>query len=106
MIIWDDILRELARGSGYPEIAHAPLCLVGMSAGGGMCANITGALPERVIAAAPVCLEVGPPNEAARAVPMLTIFGERDGRQMEKLDAKLPETRRAGGHWGIAVQWG
>ena len=101
-----DGLRELARVSGHPEIAHAPLCLVGMSAGGGMCANITGALPERVIAAAPVCLEVGPPNEAARAVPMLTIFGERDGRQMEKLDAKLPEARRAGGHWGIAVQWG
>jgi hypothetical protein len=77
-----------------------------MSAGGGMSANITAAIPDRVIAAAPVCLEVGPTSEAARAVPMLTIFGERDGRQMEKLDAKLPDARRSGANWGIAVQWG
>jgi WD40 repeat protein/dienelactone hydrolase len=101
-----DGLRALALASGRPEIEHAPLCLVGMSAGGGMCANITAAIPDRVIAAAPVCLEVGPTNEAARAVPMLTIFGERDGSQMEKLDVKLPEARRAGARWGIAVQWG
>jgi hypothetical protein len=101
-----DGLRELARASGHAEIEHAPLCLAGMSAGGGMCVGITAAIPERVIAAAPVCLEVGPTNEATREVPMLTIFGERDGRQMEKLDAKLPDARSAGAKWGIAVQWG
>lgn len=99
-------LQSLATASGHPELAHAPLCLVGMSAGGGMCATLTASIPDRVIASAPVCLEVGPTNDAARKIPMLTIFGERDGRQMEKLDAKFPEAREAGAHWGLAVQWG
>ncbi len=71
-----------------------------------MSVNIAAAIPERVIAAAPVCLEVGPKNEVSNAIPMVTIFGERDGKQMEKLAAKLPIARKANAQWAIAVQWG
>ncbi len=101
-----DGLKEMAAASGRPEIANAPLCVVGMSAGGGMAVSIAEALPERVIAAAPVCLEVGPRDAATRGIPMITVFGERDGKQMEKLTAKLPEQRAQGARWAIAVQWG
>ena len=37
---------------------------------------------------------------------MLTVFGDRDGKQYEKLMAKLPEARTKGGRFGIAPQWG
>ena len=96
----------LATASGQPEIAHAPLCVVGMSAGGGMSASLAEVMPERIIAAAPVCLEVGPRTPESRRVPMLTIFGERDGKQLEKLSAKLPAQRAQGAQWAIAIQWG
>jgi hypothetical protein len=36
---------------------------------------------------------------------MITIFGERDGRQMEKLAEKLPAARSEGAQWATAVQW-
>ena len=101
-----DGLNAMAEASGHAEITNSPMCLVGMSAGGGMSVNIAEAMPERVIAVAPVCLEVGPKSEATRKIPIITIFGERDGKQMEKLSAKLPEQRALGAQWAIAVQWG
>jgi hypothetical protein len=36
---------------------------------------------------------------------MLTVFGEKDGKQMEKLLDKLPLARKEGARWAIAVQW-
>jgi len=36
---------------------------------------------------------------------MVTSFGERDGRQMEKLLTKLPVERGENAQWAIAVQW-
>jgi len=98
-------LEMLAEETGRKEIAQLPMCFVGMSAGGGMSTRLTEAMPGRTIAAAPVCLEVGPRDEASRSVPLVTIFGERDGRQMERLLAKLPAERAAGAQWAIAVQW-
>ena len=99
-------LNQLAKAGGHPEVSHFPLCVLGMSIGAGLTTRIVEAMPERVITAAPVCLEVGPRDAASERVPMITIFGEKDGRQMEKLTAKLPEARRNGAQWAIAVQWG
>lgn len=101
----DSALAEFARKSGHPELAGAKFCLVGMSAGAGMSVNIARLMPDRVIAAGPVCLEVGPRSPESMAIPMLTIFGERDGGQYEKLMARLPEAREQGARFGIAVQW-
>jgi hypothetical protein len=99
-------LTELARKSGHPELEHLPLCFLGMSRGGGMSMQLAELMPERTLASVPVCLEVGPASEATRRIPVLTVFGEKDGAQMTKLLAKLPTERQQGARWGIAVQWG
>lgn len=101
----DNALAHFAQESGHPELAKAKFCPVGMSAGAGMSVSIAKLMPERVIAAGPVCLEVGPRNPESMKIPMLTVFGERDGRQYEKLMALLPEVRADGARFGIAVQW-
>lgn len=99
-------LAELAKKSGHPEIEHMPFCWTGMSRGGGMSMQLAELMPERTIASVPVCLEVGPTSEASRRIPVLTVFGEKDGSQMAKLLGKLPTERKQQAHWGIAVQWG
>jgi hypothetical protein len=99
-------LAELAKKSGHPEIEHMPFCWTGMSRGGGMSMQFAELMPERTVASVPVCLEVGPTTEASRRIPVITVFGEKDGSQMEKLLDKLPAERKLGAHWGIAVQWG
>lgn len=98
-------LKELARASGHPEVEHMPLCVVGMSIGAGLSVRIAETLPERVIAGGPVCLEVGPRDAASMRIPMITIFGERDGKQMQLLADKLPVARRERAQWATAVQW-
>jgi hypothetical protein len=99
-------LKNLAAQSAHPEIENAPLCFVAFSAGSGMSMKFAQLMPERVIAVAPVGLEVGPRDEVTRAIPTLTIFGEKDGRQMEILGANLPKERAQGARWATAVQWG
>ena len=100
-------LRDLAVKSGHPALADAPMLISGMSAGAGMSVTLAEALPERTIACALVCLEVGPATANTRDIPMMTIFGEKDGRQMEQLAAKLPQQRAAfDARWAIAPQWG
>ncbi len=98
-------LIELAKTSGHAEIEHVPFCWTGMSRGGGMSMQLSELLPHRTIASVPVCLEVGPANDATRLIPVLTVFGEKDGSQMEKLLSKLPPERQLGARWSIAVQW-
>jgi len=102
----DKALTEFAKESGHEELVRAKFCPVGMSAGAGMSVKLAELMPDRVIAAGPVCLEVGPRSEESMKIPILTLFGERDGRQYEKLMAKLPEVRARGARFGIAVQWG
>lgn len=99
-------LPELAKKSGHPEIEHVPLCFLGMSRGGGMSAQLAERMPERTLAAVPVCLEVGPTSAEGRRIPMLTVFGEKDGKQMELLLDKLPVARKQEARWAVAVQWG
>lgn len=98
-------LADLAKQSTRPELEHLPLCFLGMSRGGGMSMQLAELMPERTIACAPVCLEVGPASEATRKVPVLTVFGEKDGQQMKLLLEKLPAERKQGAHFGVAVQW-
>jgi len=98
-------LTDLAKKTGHPELERLPLCFTGMSRGGGMSMQLAELMPERTIASAPVCLEVGPGSEATRRVPVMTVFGEKDGSQMEKLLTKLPAERQLGARFGIAVQW-
>lgn len=104
-----DLLRtgliELAKKTGHPELEHLPLCFTGMSRGGGMSMQLAELYPERTIAAVPVCLEVGPTTELGRGIPVLTVFGEKDGAQLEKLLRKLPLARQDSARFGIAVQW-
>ncbi len=97
---------EFGKATGHPELANAPFLFVGMSAGGGMSSRLTEMYPDRTIAAAPVCLEVGPRDAASRNVPMLTVFGERDGKQLERLLTKLPVERAEQAQWALGVQWG
>ncbi len=98
-------LTDLAKKTGHPELEHLPLCFTGMSRGGGMSMQLAELMPARTIACAPVCLEVGPGSDATRRVPVMTVFGEKDGSQMEKLLTKLPAERKLGARFGIAVQW-
>lgn len=101
-----DGLADLGKQLKRPELTNVPFVFVGMSAGAGMAVQFAEQLPDRTVAVAAVCLEVGPTTEAGRGIPLLTIFGEKDGKQMEQLLAKLPEARKAGALWGIAPQWG
>jgi len=98
-------LADLAKKTEHPELEHLPLCFTGMSRGGGMSMQLAELMPDRTIASVPVCLEVGPGSDATRRVPVLTIFGEKDGAQMTKLLDKLPEERKLGARFGIVVQW-
>ncbi|MBI1249326.1 hypothetical protein GC197_15960 [bacterium] len=102
----DTALAKFAEESGHQELIGAKMCLVGMSAGAGNCVRIAELMPDRIIAVGPVCLEVSPRNEPSMKIPMMTVFGERDGTQGGKLHAKLPEVRAQGALFGIAVQWG
>ncbi len=99
-------LVDLAKKTGHPEVAHMPLCFTGMSRGGGMSMQLAELMPERTIASVPVCLEVGPSSDATRRIPVLTVFGEKDGSQMSKLLTRLPVERKQSARYGIAVQWG
>jgi hypothetical protein len=99
-------LAELAGKGGRPELEHLPMCFIGMSRGGGISMQLGELVPDRTIAVAPVCLEVGPTTEAARAIPVLTIFGEKDGKQGPILLEKLPARRKDGARWAVAIQWG
>ncbi len=99
-------LVDLAKKTGHPEIAYMPLCFTGMSRGGGMSMQLAELMPERTIASVPVCLEVGPSSDATRRIPVVTVFGEKDGSQMSKLLTRLPVERKQNARYGIAVQWG
>ncbi|HYE19766.1 MAG TPA: hypothetical protein VEA69_15050 [Tepidisphaeraceae bacterium] len=99
-------LSQLAKQANRPELAHLPMCYTGMSRGGGMSMQLAEMKPERAIAVAPVCLEVGAGSEATRQIPVGTVFGEKDGSQMAKLLEKLPAERAKGARFAITVQWG
>jgi len=100
-------LADLANRSGHAELAHVPLLFSSMSAGTGMCLALAEHLPGRTLACGLVALEVGPDTPAVRDVPMVTIFGSKDGQQLPKLEALLPQRRAAlDASWSIAVQWG
>lgn len=98
-------LKDLADQSKHPEVAHAPLIAASMSAGVGMCVSLAEQLPERFLACGLACLEVGPETQRTAAVPMMSIFGERDGGQMRQHEELLPKRRTdLDSSWAITVQ--
>ena len=100
-------LADLGGKSGHAELTRAPLIFSSMSAGTGMCLALAEHLPDRTLACGLVALEVGPETPAVRNVPMLTIFGSKDGKQLPQLEALLPKRRAEfDPSWAIAVQWG
>ena len=100
-------VRDLAAQSGHAELNNAPLIFTSMSAGVGMCVTLAEQLPERTLACGLVCLGVAPETERTRDVPMMSIFGEKDGAQMAEHIERLPKTRAAlGSSWAIIPQWG
>jgi hypothetical protein len=100
-------VRDLATQSGHAELNDVPFIFSSMSAGVGMCLGLAEQLPERTLACGLVCLEAGPESDRTRDVPMMSIFGERDGRQMEQLQELLPKRRSEwNASWAIATQWG
>ena len=100
-------VRALAAQSGHAELNHAPFIFTSMSSGVGMCVTLAEQLPERTLACGLVCLEVAPETERTRDVPMMSIFGEKDGGQMAAHIERLPKTRAAlGSSWAIVPQWG
>ena len=100
-------VRDLAAQSGHAELNHAPFIFTSMSAGVGMCVTLAEQLPERTLACGLVCLEVAPETERTRDVPMMSIFGEKDGGQMNAHIERLPKARAAlGSSWAIVPQWG
>ena len=99
-------LKDLASQSKHPEIAHAPLIAASMSAGVGMCVSLAEQLPDRFIACGLACLEVGPETKRTSDIPMMSIFGERDGGQMRQHEELLPKRRTdLDSSWAITVQW-
>jgi hypothetical protein len=99
-------LQEFARQSGRTELKHAPFVVAGMSRGGGYSRAFALEFPERALAVAPVCLEAPPDEPTLRSIPFLTVFGEKDGGQMQKIMTAHPLRRGEGALWGVAVQWG
>ncbi len=99
-------LEEFAKRSERPELNHAPFCAIGTSRGGGYSRSFAKLLPERALAVAPVCLESPPDEPTLRGIPFITVFGEKDGGQMQKIMTAHPTHRGAGALWGVAVQWG
>lgn len=99
-------LQEFARQSGRTELNHAPFVVAGMSRGGGYSRAFALEFPERAVAVAPVCLEAPPDEPSLRGIPFLTVFGEKDGGQMQKIMTAHPLRRGEGAQWCVAVQWG
>lgn len=99
-------LAEFAKLSNRPELERAPFCVLGMSRGGGYSRAFALEFPDRALAVAPVCLEAPPDEPVLRSIPFLTVFGEKDGGQMQKIMTSHPQHRANGALWGVAVQGG
>ena len=101
-------LTVLARKSGHPEIASAPLLLWGMSAGGEFNYEFTAWKPERVLA-----FVVNKGNvyytalasAAARLVPGVLFTGETDlAFRTDAVSGLFAINRRAGALWAYAQE--
>lgn len=99
-------LTDFAEQSGHRELKHAPFIWMGTSRGGGYSRKMALEFPQRTLAAVPTNLEIAPDAPELREIPFWTTFGEKDGKQMEQILHKLPEVRRSGAQWGIAILWG
>lgn len=98
-------LQGLAQRSGHPEVANIGLCPVGMSWSAGQAWEITNIMPQRVIAAAVVCISnAGNITDTNRLkTPIVFIAGEGDF--VETTVRIAFENRRNGAQWCAAIRW-
>lgn len=109
----DDALQILAKNSGHPEIARAPLCLAGFSNGGAFSFSYNWYNPARVIAF--FCNKSGLAKDGgdrrANDTFAVLLYGEheqggpRSGSQAKMTDY-FQKHRSQGARWALAVEWG
>jgi hypothetical protein len=96
----DKLLQDLAKESGYKELAVAPMIAMGHSAHGNFSWNAAKLHPERVIAAIPIKTYPLPKSLGFVGVPLLYLVGEttewpqfRDGSRPGDRDFFWPVVR-------------
>lgn len=105
-----DAIGTFAGRSKHPEVAHAPLLLWGMSAGGQFNYEFVAWKPERV--AAFIVNKGGIYysallSKAARAVPGFLFVGEKDLQsRIETITGLFAVNRRGGAVWALVVEPG
>ena len=102
-----ETLTDIAEQSGHAELAHAPLVLVGMSAGGCLAYDFTRRRSSRVvgfIAQKGGCLVDD--AEAARDVPGYLFIGETDLDSNANITQAFESNRKEGALWALASEPG
>lgn len=100
-------LTEIAGQSGHPELAQAPLILVGMSFGGCFAYDLTRAHSARVIGFITQkggCLAFD--GRTARDVPGYFFIGETDLAENDNITQVFENNRKQGAVWGFASEPG
>jgi pimeloyl-ACP methyl ester carboxylesterase len=75
-IIFQQMMDDLARESGYPELTTAPVIPMGHSANGHFAWTFANALPERTIACIPVKTIPLPDSLKFKDIPLCYVVGE------------------------------
>ncbi|MGF7039086.1 hypothetical protein [Mucilaginibacter lappiensis] len=75
-IIFQQMMNDLARESGYPELKNAPVIPMGHSANGHFAWTFANALPERTIACIPVKTIPLPDSLKFKDIPLCYVVGE------------------------------
>ncbi|MBN8216664.1 MAG: hypothetical protein J0L75_08470 [Spirochaetes bacterium] len=104
-------VEALSAATGIAEIANAPWCTWGFSAGGAIAAFLARRYPERTIT---FCHHKGksiqtglePQPGAVDQVPGLLSYGELDFSRIEIIQGVFDRNRNAGAPWCLAVDWG
>jgi hypothetical protein len=100
-------LKRLAEVSGIAEIEHLPFVSTGASAAGGSASRAAREFPDFAVATSPTL--IGPAGirevEQYAHVPLLFIFGSRDGRHLRQILEAVPTARRHHALWGSAPMW-
>lgn len=101
-------VTSLATLSGHPELANAPLLLIGLSAGSPEAAGLVSRHPERSIG-----LMVRVPTSVAQlhapealAVPTFVMQAEEDTRNNDRVRPVFEDNRARNGLWALAVEPG
>ena len=106
------VLDQAAAVTGHPEIANAPLCITGVSAGAFDSALLAKYWPQRTIAYVPHRggnVTLAPLPEAMKKVPGLFVVGSKDGNSATEpytTGEAFRSYRGQGAQVAYAVDWG